>query len=78
MTEVTREQFEFTSDASVRHIPTDATFSAYTYPDPKDVVVKCLNAKRAGDRLPNGDEYALDGLLAVATELLRERAETKG
>ncbi len=74
MTEVTREQFEFTSETSVRHIPTDSTFSTYKYPDPKNVAVKLYNAGRAGDRLPSGEEYALHDLLAVANELLRERA----
>ena len=73
MTKVTHEQFEFTSDLSVRHIPTDATFSTYRYPNSKDVAVKAFNAGRAGDRLEGDEEYALDEIMAVATELLRER-----
>ncbi len=73
MTKVTHQQFEFTSDLRVRHIPTDATFSTYRYPNSKDVAVKTVNAGRAGDRLEGDEEYALDEIMAVATELLRER-----
>ena len=59
MTEVTREQFEFTSELKVRHKPTNATFSTYRFPDPKNVDPSIVNPGRAGDCLPNGEEYDL-------------------
>lgn len=75
MNKVTPEQFEFMSDTSVRHKPTGATFSTYRYVDPENTANTVTeNLGRAGERLPNGEEYSAAETRAMAVKLLRERA----
>jgi len=75
MNNVTREQFEFIDDIQVRHMPTGATFSTYRYVDPENAANTVIeNLGRAGERLPNGEEYSPAEIRAMAITLLRERA----
>ena len=71
MNKVTREQFELMSDTEVRHKPTGATFSTYRYINPEDTantVIEQLG--RAGERLPNGEEYSAAEIRSMAIKLL--------
>ncbi len=75
MTETTREQFEVLSDLKVMHRPTGATFSTYRYEDPEDACSQMIeNLRSAGDRQPNGDDYEVGEIRALAIRLLREQA----
>lgn len=77
MNKVTREQFAFTSETSVCHQPTGATFSTYRYKNPKDATSSMIeNLGRAGDRLQDGTEFSPAEIRAMAIKLLRERALT--
>lgn len=79
MNKVTREQFETMSDTQVRHTPTRATFSTYQYVDPKNAANTVIeNLGRAGETLPDGEEYSPAEIRALAITLLRERALGEG
>ena len=79
MSEVTREQFEFIGDTKVRHTPTGATVSTLPYEDPTNTANSVWeNYGRAGEVLPDGEEYDPDEIRALAVTLLRERALEDG
>lgn len=69
-TKITPEQFEI-QDSGVRHTPTGARFSAY--PGRSDF--STVNWGRAGDILPNGDDYRPADILAMAEKLWSQRVK---
>jgi hypothetical protein len=79
MTPVKREQFKVISAREVTHLPTGASFSVYEYEDP--TVDPCstvsINWSRAGDVLPNGEDYDRNEVGRIACEILRELARKR-
>jgi hypothetical protein len=65
MTTVTRDQFAILGKR-LRHVPTGARFSVGS-----DVI----NWGRAGDVLPNGDDFEREDIRRVAIEIMREIAD---
>ena len=79
MSEVTREQFEFIHDTKVRHTPTGAIVLTLPYKNPEDTANTVIeNLGRAGEVLPDGEEYSPGEIRAIAITLLRERALEDG
>lgn len=76
MTKPTKDQFEFPDpeQLTVRHKPTGASFSSYRYEDPEQTNIHHLNWGKAGDVLESGEDYDRDEVIALADELLKERA----
>ena len=71
----TRDEFEFEGELKIRHKPTDATITSLQHADPDDTAAQVtVTWGRAGEVLPNGDEYEPDEIKQMAAELLRERA----
>ena len=69
-TNVKKEQFEFIGKHEVRHIPTNATFRAYSTARHANIA----NYGGAGNVLPNGDDYLREDVLRVANQLLAGRS----
>ena len=67
MTKVTRDQFEIEGKV-VRHVPTGARFT---------VGSDFINWGRAGDVLPNGDDFERKDVLHMAIEIMRTIAPSK-
>lgn len=62
-TQVTRDQFEWDGDR-LTHIPTGARFNARS---------DWVNYGRAGEILPNGDDFERSDVLKVAKQIVDER-----
>ena len=63
----------------MRHTPTWATVSTLPYTNPEDTANTVIgHLGRAGEVLPDGEEYSPDEIRAIAITLLRERALEDG
>jgi len=69
----TVDEFEV-SHNQVRHVPTKATF--YAYEGHKEIKGNLVGSM--GSVLPNGDDYDVDSIWAIARQLIRERPALKG
>jgi hypothetical protein len=72
MTEVREDHFDV-GENSVVHRPTNAKF----WSSPTIQSVERLNWGRAGEVLPNGEEYDQVEVLTIAAKLLAERPSLK-